>query len=103
MKSFFFLAENLKSETKRLLEEYKNLQNLQYGEVAVELVRYNSMNDQKSLYSTLGIGKKHALKITSLLRYFEFLLYDIYPHKEELVTDRILPPINCIILSLLFS
>ena len=49
------LAENLKAETKRLQEEYDNLEDLKYGEIPVKLMGYNAMNDQKSLYSTLDI------------------------------------------------
>ena len=47
---------NLKKETKELLEECRNLVNLWYGGIPVELVGFNSMNDQKCLYSILGIA-----------------------------------------------
>ena len=38
---FICFTENLNIETKRLEEEHKNLKNLQFGQIPVELVGFN--------------------------------------------------------------
>ena len=60
---------NLKKEVEDLMKQRDNLKNLEYAGIPVELHGFNSMNDQKALYSALDIGKMPLKNMANI--YFE--------------------------------
>ena len=75
-------TENLKQEVEDLKKQRDNLNNLEYAGIPVELHGFNSMNDQKALYSALDIGKMPLKNMANI--YFEKGLSSITRllHKE---------------------